>query len=258
VAVVGAGGGLFETPYTTTHAGRDIIITFTTDSAGFRVEYYDPSLVMSGEARSFGLRWQTDMAIQAVTVRVQQPFGARGLTGRPGLTAAGAGEYGLSYYTAALGAAVAGGTVSFDLGYSKTGSVLSATAVANVSGAAATPEGDRAAPAAPAGQPWGLVAVVVAGLVLVGAGTAWYLRFSPAAQRQSGRRRTAGPAWRGSPPPTRAARARSRRSGSAAAATNSAASATAKDEPAAFCPQCGRRYQPGDRFCRQCGAPVRT
>jgi len=37
VAVVGADGGLFQTPFTTTPAGGDIITTFTTNSVGFRV-----------------------------------------------------------------------------------------------------------------------------------------------------------------------------------------------------------------------------
>lgn len=28
-------------------------------------------------------------------------------------------------------------------------------------------------------------------------------------------------------------------------------------EPAAFCPQCGRRVGPEDRFCARCGRPLR-
>ena len=28
-------------------------------------------------------------------------------------------------------------------------------------------------------------------------------------------------------------------------------------EPAAFCPQCGRRVGPEDRFCARCGKPLR-
>jgi len=255
VAVVDANGGLFETPYTTTQAGGDIIIAFTTSTAGFRVEYYDPSLVINGEARSFGLRWKTDLPIQAVTVRVQQPVEARGLTGRPALTAAGVGDYGLSYYTAALGPAAAGSSVSFDLGYSKTGSALSATAVANTAGAASAPAGTPAAATA-SGQS-STLPVLLLMVALVGAGVAGYFWFWPARGGQWARRRPPPAARRGQPAPTRAAQARSRRSSARSVGSKPGAAATVGDQPAAFCPQCGRRYQAGDRFCRQCGAPVR-
>jgi hypothetical protein len=254
VAVVDANGGLFETPYTTTQAGGDIIIAFTTSTAGFRVEYYDPSLVINGDARSFGLRWKTDLPIQAVTVRVQQPAGARGLTGRPALTAAGAGDYGLSYYTAALGAAVAGSTVSFDLGYSKTGSALSATAVANTAGAASAPAGTPAAATA-SGQS-STLPILLLMVALVGAGVGGYLWWRSAGGGQWARRRAPPAARRGQPAATRATQARARRSSARSAASKPEA-ASMGEAPAAFCPQCGRRYKAGDRFCRQCGAPVR-
>lgn len=32
--------------------------------------------------------------------------------------------------------------------------------------------------------------------------------------------------------------------------------ATETEEPAAFCPQCGRRVGPEDRFCARCGKPL--
>jgi zinc-ribbon domain len=264
VAVVGADGGLFQTPFTTSSAGGDIITTFTTNSAGFRVEYYDPSLAIDGEARSFGLRWKSDLAIQAVTVRVQQPYGARGLTGRPALASAGAGEYGLNEYTAALGPLAAGGTVSFDLGYSKTGSTLSATAVANLPGGVSAP----AASGVPGGISWlWLFGGGAAVLALVGGGAVWYWRLWPAAQGQARRPRATGPGRRGSTTLAQAAqgrrrpataRARAKAAAAAPAASSGTNDAAASTAPAAFCPQCGRRYQAGDRFCRQCGAPVRT
>lgn len=268
VAVVGADGGLFQTPYTTSSAGGDIIISFTTNTAGFRVEYYDPSLVINGEARSFGLRWKSDLAIQAVTVRVQQPYGARSLSGRPALVPAGVGDYGLSEYTAALGPLVAGGTVSLDLGYSKTGSTLSATAVASLPGGVS-------AQAASASNNSGLwLAGGAAGILTLAGGAAiWYWRVRPAAQGQARRRpgassqarRVPAKAAQAAPSRRRPATARARAKAAATAPPvgagtdqASAGQAAASQALAAFCPQCGRRYQAGDRFCRQCGAPVRT
>jgi len=208
--------------------------------------------VINGEARSFGLRWKSDVAIQSVTVRVQQPYGARSLTGRPALVSAGAGEYGLTEYTAALGPLAAGGTVAFDLGYSKSGGTLSATALANLPGAAG-------APAASAGNNnwlW-LAGGALVVLALVGGGTVWYWRLWPAFGGQNRqRRRQAQPAHSGQGR-RRPATARARAKAAASAATGAEA-AGGSPAPAAFCPQCGRRYGAGDRFCRQCGAPVRT
>jgi hypothetical protein len=250
VALVGADGGLFQTPYSTSRAEGDIIIMFTTNSAGFRVEYYDPALLISGDARSYAFHWKSDAAIQAVTVRVQAPYGARNLTGQPALTSIGAGEYGLTYYTALLGPLAAGGRVTFNLGYAKTGSGLSATAVADTQGGSGSPASTPSVPAAngtSSSQPW-IVGAAVVGLVLTGGVVAWYLRFGLATQGQPGRRRTTGQGQRV------AAQGRKR---SASARTRSKAPVVDSTAPAAFCPQCGQRYQPADRFCRKCGAPVR-
>jgi hypothetical protein len=258
VAVVGADGGLFQTPYTTSQAGGDIISKFTTNSVGFHVEYYDPALLISGDARSYAFHWKSDAAIQAVTVRVQEPYGARNLTGQPALTSAGAGEYGLTYYTASLGPLAAGGTLSFNLGYAKTGNALSATAVANAQGGASSPASTQGAPAANgtnSSQPW-IVGAAVAGLVLTGGVVAWYMRFAPATQGQVRRRRTTGQGRRGTAQPAGAAQAR-KRPAPARTSAKAAAGVAVDKSPAAYCPQCGQRYKSGDRFCRQCGTPVR-
>ncbi len=258
VATTGANGSLLQATYTTAADGEDIIIKFTTTSAAFRVEYYDPGLVVSGDTRSFAFRWKSDFAVAQASVRVQEPVGASSLTGQPALTPAGTGEFGLSYDTLNLGALPAGGIVSEDIRYTKSGSTLSVAAVA-----------PPTAPAQPAvvagGTPrWlpGVLAAGALGLAAAGGGAFWYTRWG--AKRQPAARRSARPAGRGRTGPGRLNQtgaqppaARQLVSGAAPGVTNRPAATTLKDAPARFCTQCGQRHQPGDRFCRQCGTPAR-
>ncbi len=265
VAVTGTDGSLLQAAYTTAASGGDIIIKFTTSSAVFRVEYYDPALVINGDSRSFVFRWKSDFAIAAVGLKVQEPYGAKKLNGQPALTAAGTGEYGLNYDTASLGALPAGGMVSLDLSYTKSGSTLSATAVGPAQGGAGAPAStpSPAADGLTGSLPWILGAAGL-GLVLVAGGAVWYGRRTPTARG----RQPAHPMRRQRAEPVRAKRAARKRLSPVAAATGApdgaltggtrwAAAATLDTVPVSFCTQCGQRHQSGDRFCRQCGATVR-
>lgn len=228
VAVTGAAGDLLTAAYTTQTAGEDIIVTFQTQSLGFRVEYYDPALTIDGDARAFVFDWQTDYAIAAAEVRVQQPAGARDLAGQPALANLGPGEDGLTYYQAAWGALQPGDRATLRLTYAKTGTALT---VATLGGAPA-PVPQTVAPAASNDSlPW-IVGGVVLG-VAVGAGGWWALARS--------RRRVVA----------KAARRPRRRAGAAKQARPAPASA-----PARYCTQCGQPLVAGDRFCRHCGTGV--
>jgi len=284
VAMTDPSGNLLQLAYTTAAAGGDIIIEFTTSSAGFRVEYYDPALVISGSARSYTFRWQTDYPAAAAVLRVQEPSGATNVVGQPALTPAGAGEYGLNYDTASLGALTAGAAVSLDLRYVKSSPALSATEVAAAGGSSATAGRNGAAtPAAASGSaslPW-VVGSAVVGLALVGGGAAWYWRSGRPGRGRAKGRRSARAVRRPRAEPAGAAQGaaqRALRPGAAAekaaiaaekalgaadiaeiapAATKRADSTTIETGSARFCTQCGQRHLPGDRFCRQCGTPVR-
>ncbi len=257
VAVTAPDGNLVTAPYTTTTAASgDIIVTFLANMAAFRVEYYDPALVVSGDSRSFSFRWQSDYTIGIVSLKVQEPSGAHDLKGQPALTAAGAGGDGLNYYTASLGALARGGTVSLDVSYAKTGSQLSATAIGPTitGGTPAVATGGL-----PANWPW-MAGSALLGLALVGGGVTWYWRNN----RPAGGSRTTRHARRA---PRRAPQTVAKRpapavaeaaiSTAAPAITKFDSGATIKDAPASFCSHCGQRHQPGDRFCRKCGTPVR-
>ena len=261
VAVAAPDGSLLQAAYTTAAADGDIIVKFTSNSAVFRVEYYDPALVINGDARSFTFRWKCDFAVAAVGLMVQEPYGAQKLAGKPALAPAGTGLYGLNYDAASLGALPAGGTVSLDLTYTKSGSTLSATAVGPTQSAAAAPASN---PTQSGGSLYWILGAAGVGLLVVGGGALWYSRRTPVPRprrlvSQSRRRRAepVRPRPAAGKPAAPVAAAMGARSGVPAAAAKEPASATLAEAPAGFCVNCGQRQLAGDQFCRQCGTPVR-
>lgn len=233
VAVTDEAGQLLSVPYTSQPAGDDIMILFQTQTLGFRVEYYDPSLSVEGEARRFDFDWQVDYAIDMALARVQQPRDARDLAGEPALTALGAGQDGLDYHELRWGAAAPGDSLRLSLTYAKAGTGLTAA------GQGSVPQ-PQTAPTAAAGRstlPWIVVGTVL-GLALVGAGVYAYLR-RPLSERPRAVTRTRRPRSAASK------RVRPRAAGPAAAGAS-----------AGFCTQCGQPRRADDRFCRRCGAPL--
>lgn len=247
-AYQGADGNLLSAAYTTASAGSDIIVTFPIESLAFRLEYYDPALTVTGERRTYTFSWISDYAVAAATVRVQQPAGASALTTTPALAATGAADYGLEYYEGSLGALTAGQTVLVTASYTKADAALSSE-VLGVAPAAPT------AVETPASTNTTAVAGVVAGVGVLAAGAVGFIYWRgrrPTRAAQGHRR--AAPRRHRSAPAVEAPRA-------AAVPRPSAPTARLASPPAtgaAFCTQCGQRRQPGDKFCRQCGAPVRA
>lgn len=244
VAVLGTGGNLLTADYATNPAGEDIIVTISSDSLSFRLEYYDPALRVQGEAREYTFRWTSDYAVAAAAVRVQEPFGAREFSAQPVLAEAGAGEYGLNYWEGSLGALAPGQALSVAITYAKSDDTLSAEAV----GAAPVATGP-AAPAAASSAArthWPIVIAAAAlGITLFGAGALLFARSGRPIRAAHGRR---------------AGRRRRRASTAPQARTPNP---EREGQPvrlsgAAFCAQCGQPLQPGDRFCRQCGAAARA
>lgn len=225
VAVSGAGGQLLTAAYTTQTADDDIIVLFQTQSLGFRVEYYDPALTITDEARQFAFDWQTDFPIAAVAVRVQEPVGARDLAGEPALTALGASGDGLNYYQVDLGPLQPGERAALSLSYAKADSTLTADALSggSVTTDPAQPVPQPVAPASPDTTPF-IIAGAALGLTLGVAGIVAYGLATKAARAKAARR------------------ARQARAPSACQANGG------------FCTQCGQGLVAGDRFCRNCGA----
>jgi hypothetical protein len=236
VAVAEASGNLVNAQYTTTTTGETIAVTLQATTPSFHVEYYDPALKIDGEAREYVFQWTSDFEIEALTLRVQEPVGARNLNGEPALAAAGTGDLGLDYYAAQLGGVNAGEGVSFRLRYDKSTAALSSESL-NQTAPAPNPEPATSRSAANNVElaPILLAAAAGVGLLMIGWGIV-----SVSRARQSGDRRSREPR---------------RRAGSLTPAPHTPPGAAS--EPARFCTQCGNALQAGDRFCRQCGAAVR-
>ncbi len=209
-------------------------VTFSVPALNFRVEYYDPGLTMADQARTFAFNWISDYAVAAVEARVQEPVDARDLQVDPPFALAGTLDLGLNYYTRDYGAVAAGAPIAFTLKYTKptatlSQSVVSQTAVTESIGL------DTSSPIQGSQDltPWLIGLGIVGGLALIG-GAGWY--FWPR-----------GGAARSTPRPRRRAR-------SAPADPAGGAGPAGANQ---FCTQCGQALTPADRFCRNCGTPVR-
>jgi hypothetical protein len=241
---VSSNNQLVNAPYTSTVAGDQILITFQADSTEFRVEYYDPAMTITGQARDYSFHWTTDYPVRAANIHVQEPVGATQLAAEPAVTLAGPGDNGLNYYTAALGALGAGQLVNLHLTYSRASNALSASIVSQNAAPAVAPGPAPAVPAA--GVNWYFVwAGVLAALLVAGGSGYWYFTRRGQGETESHRsRRRARPLMAEAHP--------SSRSEGQEAGPDGPTST-----PAGFCTRCGRPLQTGDGFCRQCGAPVR-
>ncbi len=248
VAYTDAQGRLLNLEFTTATSGEAMTISFIAPTAYFQFEYYDTGLDVSSSTRRYNFAGVAAYPIQTLVLQVQQPVGASNLIATPARGQATVGTDGLTYLSAVRANVPAGGAITLDLTYTKSGSSLTISSQPSTASTTVSPS------SAPAVQPVSpaLVASVIVGIVgiaLVGAGLAWVARSrrevaaSPARPRQLRRPK-------GHPPrPKEVKLPESLRSGAGQPPGNSA--------PAAFCHECGNRLQPDDVFCRSCGTKVR-
>ena len=241
VAAPDASGQLLNTQYTTTPSGDTTAINLTTDFPAFHIEYYDPALTITGDARDYVFQWTADYAVSAATVRVQEPVDARDLSAEPVVTSVGTADFGLNYYTASLGALSAGESISIRLRYSKSTSTLSSEVVSqNTPVPLATPAVTEPLSSRLSLTPILLAAAGGVGLLLIGFGVWSFVRNRREMETEQPRRRRRHAASDGDEPP-------------AALSPRPEALTSAQ-----FCTQCGQPLLTGDRFCRNCGTPVRS
>jgi hypothetical protein len=212
-------GNLLNLKHERATKGEFVTLKFETPERFFHVEFYGP-IATTDPARSFRYVWPGDLAVERVTVVVQEPVSASDILVEPKLDRVSAGQDGLRYRAADLGALEAGKPLPITVRYTKVDTRPSAESLKPK--ASELPAPATAPPSAPvlvpvaAAASGGLPAwtLPLAGLAILGFLGAVYILWL----------------WR-------------RESRSATPASR-------------FCAKCGAAQTAGNRFCGNCGAKV--
>ena len=226
VAMEDVDGMLYNLDYTLTEQDDWLLVTLTTPSPSVQFEYYDPRIERNENIRDFDFTWLGDYTVQSLSVVIQKPTNTLEFNMEPDMGEGEVQQDGLRYFTKMYGAVEAGTVFTVHLNYDKPNETLSASyqPVEAVEPVTETTSGRTTFRAM---LPWMLG---VLGLILIAAGVSFWFgkpKFEEKDQRH--RRRSASQ------------------------------EETAVDfKPAGnYCHQCGKRAQPGDLFCRSCGAKLR-
>ncbi len=161
---VSADGPLLTIPYERSEVQVDFLtLTFKTETRFFQLEYYD-RLKTDSASRKYRYVWTGDLAVSQISVQVQEPASATGLSVRPDLGPELTGPNGLVYHEANLGALEQGKALTVDVAYQKSDPRTSAEILGLTTSAPkpATSDSDG-------GLPWLIIAVVAGALVLAAA-----------------------------------------------------------------------------------------
>jgi zinc-ribbon domain len=225
-------GSLFNIPFTRQVNNDWSLVTFRATTSDIQIEYYDSSLHKNGADRHFVFSWPGDYAVTSLVVQVQQPVDATDMQISPNLGGGQTGSDSLTYYTAEEGAMTVGQSFTITLDYKKSTDKLSASIVQVQSSAPLSTTTPSSRFTWTSVLPW--VLGILGVLLIVGGGT-WYW-------------------WSGREKSTSAPR-RLRRKPAAAEANPAKGDS---DGGFIYCHNCGKRANPGDRFCRTCGTALRT
>lgn len=229
VAAKQADGGLINIPYETQKSGDWGVIAFQATSPEIQIEYYDPALAMDGQKRSFEYQWPGDYAVDRFTMQIQQPMEAKLMQIAPSFGNGATAPDGFVYYISDIGSISVGQTFAVNLEYEKESDNLSLTDLP-VSPSGPIEESPLSTPNLLDILPWILG---ILGLALLLGGGLWYY--------QSGRNHNQ----------EQVTRRRNRRK------VPQSESSESDEEGFIYCHQCGKRANPGDRFCRACGTQLR-
>jgi len=233
-ARIDAAGDFYSIEYDDSTPGQ---VTMEVTEPIFRLEYYAPYSA-DGNQRSFSFDWRFDFDVEELSASVQQPSRASAINVSPEPTSVNSGQYGLSYHLLPSRAVPSGTNYRIEADYELARPELSATVIdAQQPNTVSSLEPDTSSSIIPdSGFNWILVLAVV-GVVLSGAAAVWLV-----VSNNRSKRRVVKP---------RPAR-RSKR-GQAQALGNQKTSGRAK-----FCHECGEPAGTADKFCRNCGAALKT
>jgi hypothetical protein len=228
VAVRQPGGDLVNIPYEQESETGWTRVVFQATTPEIRLEYYDPGLGIEDSHRRYKYSWPGDFTVGSFNVEVQQPTGASELQIKPGMVNARQGSDGLTYYLMNVGPLSAGQVFEITVEYDKESDVLS------VSDMPVEPSAplDGSTPGRASGRSILPLLLGILGLLLLVGGGVWYW--------QSGRQRI-----------------KPRAKGRVRRPSEKPSEAIETQASHIYCPQCGKRATPGDRFCRACGTELR-
>jgi hypothetical protein len=214
------------------YSAADGLLTLTTPSSRFRVEYYAPYTV-NGNEYTFTFEWTSPLIIDEMTTVVQQPVAATDFRVTPAPTGSATRGDGLTYHTLAARPVAANEPVTVELAYTVEAPVLSAPSQ-ELPGTTATASSGTSTATSVGLSLWWIAAAAGALALLAGA---WYVG------RQQGRK---------------ASRQRKPQPSRPAPKGGATTTPTKKPPVARYCHNCGQAAQPGDTFCRHCGAQLKS
>ncbi len=217
VAVMDPVKGLINTPYDDTVQGKWTALTVTTNSLQVQIEYYT-ALVKNGTTRHIDFEWAGDYAVDELEVNFLRPSGAESVSISQAPVDTAPGQDGLTNYRMQATNLAVDQFFTLRIDYQRQTDALSISGLPVQ--AVSTPGPDTPGHVSMTGiVPWVLAGF---GILLIAAGLTGFI------------------AWQ---------------RGSKRSATGKRNSARRKEteEEVTYCPQCGKRAQAGDVFCRTCG-----
>jgi ribosomal protein L32 len=209
----------FEGP---TVEGEWQVLTIIADSAtAYRFEYYQP-ITIAGASRQFSFLWFGDYAVDSFNISVQQPVDTTSLTTNPAFEPKQESD-GLTYYNSPSTSLKAGEQFSLNVQYDKSSERLTVPS-SNIEPSQPLNQDTSGRVSISNYVPYIIAAV---GVIFVVGGLGYYFLWGK---------------------PRTVSEQRRRRS-------HSSRAEEAQGE--IYCPQCGQRARPGDRFCRVCGTRLR-
>jgi hypothetical protein len=203
-------------------SGEWQVFTVTLETARAHFEYYQP-ITFSGNQRVFSYLWDGDYAVDAFDMRVLEPADTTSLTTVPKLNSISQ-ENGLKYFKGEPVKLAAGEQFTLNLQYNKTTDTL----IASSQGVQPSAPVDENTPGRVSLNNYLPYIVGGVGVLLIAGGFVYYLRAGRSTSKKSRRR---------------------------ANAKNGENEEESEED--LYCPQCGTRAKPNDRFCRVCGGRIR-
>lgn len=228
VAIKQPDNNLISVPYTLERQDEWRYVVFQATAPEIQLEFYDSSLIMDGVDRFYTYYWPGDYPVDAFIITVQQPKSASGMLFRPSMFAAKSGSDGLTYFLMNVGALTKGQQFEVSLTYQKETDVLT---YSDMPVAPVEPLDDTTVGFTNLSDilPWVLGSL---GLLLIFGGGTWYWRTG---LKKTGSRSTEHFQQK---------------------TENTTSHTQPGDIEFAYCPACGKRASPMDRFCRTCGTAL--